>query len=773
MRHLIICPEYPPAPIPPGGIGTYVRHISRLLAEAGETAHVIGPLWEGAPNRTEEACGGRLVIHRVSHDEPLRRGTDPAISMMEQAGLLPSDFRRQSFSWQAGVLAEILVDEAGIDVIEAQEYDAPLYYFLLRRTLGVGPKRQPPCVTHLHSPTEFIARNNGWDALMPDYLIAKRLEDFIISTADTLLCPSRYLARNVEAHYGLGPNSVSVIPLPIGDTPVIERAGAVWSEGSICYFGRLEPRKGVIEWVDAAVAVAGEHPSAQFEFIGADLPYTSKLTVRQYVEGKIPDRLKPRFRFHGSMPRAKLFRFLGQARMAVVPSRWENFPNTCVEAMCSGLPVIVSPEGGMAEMVRDGETGWLAGNARSDGLATALRRALATLPSRIEEMGRQATMDIHRMCDNGKIVESHIDFRRRVLDRGANRSLRLPVNLPWAARPLFDDSARRAPRSSSAKGLAYIVDGINGAGSSDNCLKSIEQQTRAPAAAVLVKESPHSDGVRKALRSAYRVRWEVCEGRSGSPAKSKNIGIEMVLSTGADPVAFVFLDAADRLDPRFAETCESVFRHCPEVGLVSSWMQCDGNGSRFVIRPCPAFPYQLLSDETSPATAVRTEALKETGLFRCELNSGFEHWDLVNAVMASGWIAVTFPALLVGREGTPDRTSRSSLPAEHGRMRREMLARVPDVVARDSREIVRLLESRIQQLESFSRFDAGRPSFAAGIQILRPSDFFRLTLPEQIVVARKVIRDPIAAIRHLVWHTRRALERGGQRLPRIFNRGTR
>jgi glycosyltransferase involved in cell wall biosynthesis len=97
--------------------------------------------------------------------------------------------------------------------------------------------------------------------------------------------------------------------------------------------------------VDAAVAVAGEHPSAQFEFIGADLPYTSKLTVRQYVEGKIPDRLKPRFRFHGSMPRAKLFRFLGQARMAVVPSRWENFPNTCVEAMCSGLPVIVSPEG--------------------------------------------------------------------------------------------------------------------------------------------------------------------------------------------------------------------------------------------------------------------------------------------------------------------------------------------------------------------------------------------------------------------------------------------
>ena len=773
MKHLIICPEYPPASIPPGGIGAYVHHISRLLAEAGETVHVIGPLWEGAPKRTEEVCSGKLVIHRVSHDEPLRRGIDPAVSMRETAGLLQSDFRRQCFSWQAGLLAEILVDEAGIDVIEAQEYDAPLYYFLLRRALGVGPKRQPPCVTHLHSPTEFIFRSNGWDTWRPDYLTAKRLEDFSISTADALLCPSRYLARRVEAHYGLGLNSVSVIPLPIGDTPVIERARAVWSEGSICYFGRLEPRKGVIEWVDAAVAVADEHPSAQFEFIGADLPYTSGLTVRQYVEGKIPDRLKPRFHFRGSKPRAELSRFLGQARMAVVPSRWENFPYTCVEAMCSGIPVIVSPEGGMAEMIRDGETGWLADNARSDGLAAAVRRALATLPSRIEEMGHQAAMDIRRKCDNGKIVESHIDFRRRVLDRGTNRSLRLPVNLPWAPRPLSDESARRVPRSGSAKGLAFIVDGFNGTGSTDNCLKSIERQTRAPAAAVLVTDSPHCDGVRKALRSAYRVRWEVCEARSGSPAKARNDGIDTALSSGADPVAFVFLDAADRLDPRFAETCESVFRHCPEVGLVSSWMQWDGKDNLFVIRPCPAFPYQLLSDETVPATAVRTEALREAGLFRPELNSGFEHWDLVNAVMASEWMAVTFPALLNERAETPDGSSRPSLPAEHGRMRREMLARFPDVVARDSREIVHLLESRILQLESTIRPDAGKLLFAAGIQILRPSDFFRLTLPEQIVVARKAVRDPIAVIRHLAWHTRQVLERVWQRLPRIFTRGAR
>jgi hypothetical protein len=49
MKHLIICREYPPAP--PGGIGTYVDHISRLLGENGETGHVIGQLWEKALNK--------------------------------------------------------------------------------------------------------------------------------------------------------------------------------------------------------------------------------------------------------------------------------------------------------------------------------------------------------------------------------------------------------------------------------------------------------------------------------------------------------------------------------------------------------------------------------------------------------------------------------------------------------------------------------------------------------------------------------------------------
>src|SRR5207247_261301 len=118
LRHLLISREYPPAR--GGGIGTYVLHIARLLAEHGDDVHVIGPRWEGADREREEHCNGKLVVHRV----PLRkwkvRGLEPHPEIRSPVlkGLFESEFYPQCFGWQASLLAEKIVAEEGIDVIE-------------------------------------------------------------------------------------------------------------------------------------------------------------------------------------------------------------------------------------------------------------------------------------------------------------------------------------------------------------------------------------------------------------------------------------------------------------------------------------------------------------------------------------------------------------------------------------------------------------------------------------------------------------------------------
>ena len=140
MKHLIICREYPPAP--GGGIGTYVHHMARLFAESGETVHVIGQLWRGAEQALEEQCHGRLIIHRVPcEDWTAFLSPKPRAVLKDRVvrALFDSGYHPQCFSWQASLLAERLIEHEGIDIIEAQEYEAPLYFLQLRRALRLGP----------------------------------------------------------------------------------------------------------------------------------------------------------------------------------------------------------------------------------------------------------------------------------------------------------------------------------------------------------------------------------------------------------------------------------------------------------------------------------------------------------------------------------------------------------------------------------------------------------------------------------------------------------
>jgi glycosyltransferase involved in cell wall biosynthesis len=60
----------------------------------------------------------------------------------------------------------------------------------------------------------------------------------------------------------------------------------------------------------------------------------------------------------------------------VLPSRYEGFPNTVLEAMACGVPAIVSAAANAAGVVRDGETGWVFPTGDVQALARAVEHAL-------------------------------------------------------------------------------------------------------------------------------------------------------------------------------------------------------------------------------------------------------------------------------------------------------------------------------------------------------------------------------------------------------------
>jgi glycosyltransferase involved in cell wall biosynthesis len=598
MKHLIICREYPPSPFPPGGIGTYVKHIARLLAECGDTVHVIAQRWEGAPAAITESHQQKLVVHRIAATDPV--SPDFQNNRQNSAivhGLTNGDCPSQAFSWQVAGLVEKLVMTEGIEVIEAPEWEAPLYYYQLRRSVGLGPSRQPPCIVHLHSPSELIFRHNQWDLSCSDYEPLRRLERYTVKAADALICPSLYLARQAEELFDLLPGQVTVIPYPLGDTAHIERSTDVWRRDTICFTGRLELRKGVVEWVNAAVKVAQTHPTVRFAFIGSDtsLGGGPGASVRGYLSERIPFTLRDRFQFHESMAREKLMATLAGVSMAVVPSRWENLPYSCIEAMSTGLPVLVSPHGGMPELIEQGESGWIAADTTPAALAEALCTALGTPPVRRAKLGQNAEAAVRRHCANSTVVERHREFRRLLLE------------CPRTGEAVSLSSA------GALRGTAVVVHCGNRPELLPHCLTAIGAQTTPPAE-ILVTGSPAALKTCRELGLSFIESAEPCAPDALPP---------VILDAASRVCGLAFVDASVQLSPNCLATIEAAFQRLPQAGLVSGFLS---RGDK-TIDAVPAHHGPLCPNDFChfPFVAIRSAALSQPN---------------------AGWQAVTWPEIL-------------------------------------------------------------------------------------------------------------------------------
>jgi glycogen synthase len=79
----------------------------------------------------------------------------------------------------------------------------------------------------------------------------------------------------------------------------------------------------------------------------------------------------------GAVPHEQLRALQSQVDFGVIPSIWDVFNWTCVEFMSSGIPVICSTGAGAADLIDDGQNGFLFSADDGRSLALALERVLA------------------------------------------------------------------------------------------------------------------------------------------------------------------------------------------------------------------------------------------------------------------------------------------------------------------------------------------------------------------------------------------------------------
>ena len=137
----------------------------------------------------------------------------------------------------------------------------------------------------------------------------------------------------------------------------------------LLYYGRLSHEKGVETLLDAVLA----RPGMTLKIVGTG-PLEPALRARVAASGA------RNIEFLGFHSGEDLYRLVAGASFVVVPSEWyENNPMTVIEAYALGRPVIGAAIGGIPEIVREGETGWLFPSGDVQALGVVLDNA-AQLP---------------------------------------------------------------------------------------------------------------------------------------------------------------------------------------------------------------------------------------------------------------------------------------------------------------------------------------------------------------------------------------------------------
>lgn len=161
----------------------------------------------------------------------------------------------------------------------------------------------------------------------------------------------------------------------------------------IVYVGRLSPEKGLETLVRAAAAAR----------VGVTLVGTgAQAEPLRSLAGDLGADVE----LLGFLAGSALHEAIGAARAVVLPSEcYENAPLAVLEAYALGKPVVGSSLGGIPELVRDGETGYVFPAGSVERLAAALRKIVDADDAAISAMGRAGRELVEREYSPQRYLE--------------------------------------------------------------------------------------------------------------------------------------------------------------------------------------------------------------------------------------------------------------------------------------------------------------------------------------------------------------------------------
>lgn len=384
-----------------GGLATYYDIISRLLADAG---HIIMIFVQSDTTETLNYYPG-VTVERVH------------IDLQQINPDIPGSFIR---SWSEGLktaLCQKLESGMRFDLVQYPNF------------MGYGIDRVDiPTVIRVSSyrPLLRAADKEIFD-IHGEYLSIKApdfIEDIAVMKADAVYSPSVSAAAYVKQQTGKKVRIIESPYYPRSNSQYELEKNKAWIKEKkyAITFGTLKVLKGAKLIGDSIYEILEECPDLYWVFAGAEADWMDekgqKVSPSQYIK-KQAKQYSDRLLFLGKLRQEELFAYVKGASFCVMPSRVDNLPNTCIEAMALGKVVIGTEGASFEQLLENGKSGFLIERENREMLVETVCKAYGLSKQHANDMGMKAQERLQKMSPD-VILEELVDFYNSVIEGTAN-----------------------------------------------------------------------------------------------------------------------------------------------------------------------------------------------------------------------------------------------------------------------------------------------------------------------------------------------------------------
>lgn len=365
-----------------GGMNVYVRDFSRELGCQGVLVDVFTRSQDDCQPMIKHDLGfGGRVIH-------IPAGPEKPIPLAEVGHYLDE--------FVQGVLDFAAAEGVQYDLIHSHYWLSGLVAEKLRGVWGV------PIVQMFHTLGHMKNKIATSDAERAPQARIEGETHVIHQVADVIIAATPAEEEQLVTLYGANPAQITIIPPgvdlerfhPLDKKEAKKRVGIPCGDTNILFAGRIEPLKGIDTMLQAMALIQARCPTAVenccMAIIGGD-PWADDLDEEMARLQELRDDLDIHdlVVFLGAKDQEILPNYYAAAEMVVMPSHYESFGMVALEAMAMGTPVIASEVGGLAHLVKHGETGYHVPSRDPEALARRIFDLLSN-PHCREYLGQNA-----------------------------------------------------------------------------------------------------------------------------------------------------------------------------------------------------------------------------------------------------------------------------------------------------------------------------------------------------------------------------------------------